>query len=1092
MISKRDIDRVLAASKIEEVVDEKLTKSGASYKCCCPFHKEKTPSFHVFPGTNTYKCFGCGKQGKPVDYLMEKNGFTFREAVLKLAEKNNITITEEQDAPADAKQEELDRKRELMINYYRKVQTFFVKNLQDKSLEAKTAYQYATDRWGADFVDEAGIGYAFNDFSKLREFARLEHIPEEVLIEMGLLKKNEKGNVYDTFRGRIMIPIRSTSQIIISYTARLVPDVTINNNDKEAPKYLHTSNNILFNKDKTVFGLDTAFRMGASKDLFYLVEGGPDVLRLHSIGVTNAVASLGSDWTDNQLKKLQRFAHNVCLIPDIDPVKEGEKFGTGIKKVMKTGEKCLEMGFKQVTVKEICIGSKTKGKSSGVEACKIKQDPDSYFKTMGDFNKVKEMNFIVWYASKLSAAYPDDLSTNVQTIARLLSYIQVDYQVSLLIDDIKKYIKATKNVWQDAIKEAQQSSARAKIKDNGQSNKTYDAKLLEKFGFQEIDNHYVSIEDRGREFAWSNFVLRPLFHVKDIGASLRIFNIINEDGDKELIELSQEDLVSLQRFKTKIESLGNYLWLAKDEQLTAMKRYLYKSTDTAYQIRQMGWQKHEGFYAFGNGIFDGQRWYNTNEFGIVNMDKESGHKNFYLPSASSIYADDPTVYQFERRFVNKSYCTFTLREYVEALVNSFGDNAKVGFAFLLATLYRDVVVSTTKMFPILNVFGVKGTGKSELGHSLMSFFIINNTPTNIQNSTMAALAEVVAQCSNALVHIDEYKNSIDINKMEFLKGLWDGTGRSRMSIDKDKKREITQVDAGVILTGQEMPTKDIALFSRLIFLKTTMNGLQRTIEERRTFQKLLELRKQGCSHLTIELLRYRPQVEANFAASYQIAYDDLKNGIGEIEVEERLMNNWAVPLAAFHSLRNSIDVPYDYDDLLKVSAKLLVEQNEQTKDGSELASFWNIVEYLYREGLIFEKSDYKIEHVASLTLLDKDKKSYVKPIEARPVLFLRLPRILELYQRHGRETGEELIPKKTIDYYLKSDGSIYLGKSVTKRFDKIINGNPQYITKTKIVNGSTVTQSVVDETTDQPLCFDYNAVREQYGIQLRSATQSQD
>lgn len=129
-----------------------------------------------------------------------------------------------------------------------------------------------------------------------------------------------------------------------------------------------------------------------------------------------------------------------------------------------------------------------------------------------------------------------------------------------------------------------------------------------------------------------------------------------------------------------------------------------------------------------------------------------------------------------------------MREYSDKLVQVFGDNAKVGICFLLASLFRDIIVGQTKSFPILNLFGPKGSGKSELGHSLMSFFIIKNTPPNIQNATIAALGDAVAQCANSLVHIDEYKNSIDLDKREFLKGIWDGTGRSRMNMDRDKKK----------------------------------------------------------------------------------------------------------------------------------------------------------------------------------------------------------------------------------------------------------------------------------------------------------------
>lgn len=129
----------------------------------------------------------------------------------------------------------------------------------------------------------------------------------------------------------------------------------------------------------------------------------------------------------------------------------------------------------------------------------------------------------------------------------------------------------------------------------------------------------------------------------------------------------------------------------------------------------------------------------------------------------------------------------------------------------------------------------------------MAFFVIENQPPNIQSSTKAALGETVAQCANALVHLDEYRNDLEMEKREFLKAIWDGTGRTRMNMDRDKKRETTAVDCGVIVSGQEMATADIALFSRMIFL--TFDTSEFTAEAKRKFNELMEERKKGLSHL---------------------------------------------------------------------------------------------------------------------------------------------------------------------------------------------------------------------------------------------------
>ena len=277
--------------------------------------------------------------------------------------------------------------------------------------------------------------------------------------------------------------------------------------------------------------------------------------------------------------------------------------------------------------------------------------------------------------------------------------------------------------------------------------------------------------------------------------------------------------------------------VASAKELTKLKKYLYEQTETAEEITQLGYQPKGKFYAFGNGVFDID-WHPVDEYGIVRLGERG---NYYLPASSKIYRDETKLFQFERRFVHLNYNSVGMGEYFQLLIDVFGDNAKVGICFLLATLFRDIITGYTKTFPILNLFGPKGSGKSELGHSLMAFFIIENVPPNIQNSTIAAMADLVAQCANALVHIDEFKNNIDIDKREFLKGLWDGAGRSRMNMDRDKKREITSVDCGVILSGQEMATADIALFSRFVYL--TFNKSEFSDEAKRKFNEMKEVRK---------------------------------------------------------------------------------------------------------------------------------------------------------------------------------------------------------------------------------------------------------
>lgn len=543
--------------------------------------------------------------------------------------------------------------------------------------------------------------------------------------------------------------------------------------------------------------------------------------------------------------------------------------------------------------------------------------------------------------------------------------------------------------------------------------------------------------------------------------------------------MKQEDLVSLSKFKQKVEGLGNYIWLASEKEMTRLKMYLYEQTETAIEITQLGWQR-KGFYAFGNGVFDTE-WHPVDEYGIVRLGEKG---NFYLPASSLIYRDDDKLFQFERRFVHLNYSSISLKEYFSKLVGVFGDNAKVGICFLLATLFRDIITGYTKSFPILNLFGPKGSGKSELGHSLMALFIIENIPPNIQNATIPALADLVAQCANALVHIDEFKNNIDIDKREYLKGLWDGAGRSRMNMDRDKKREITAVDSGVILSGQEMATADIALFSRLVFL--TFAKSEFTEEEKRRYNELVEIRKRGLTHLTLQILRHRARMEQQFVSNYHTCLSDVLEALGAEKVEDRILRNWIIPLAAFRTLEGVLDIPFSYPDIRQVTVDGILRQNAECKSNNELANFWNVVSYLQQDGEIFIEGDYRIEYLSRFkSTLVKIEQQYQEP---KAILMMRKNRIFMLYKKFGKQVGDSVLPEGSLIYYLENSKE-YMGKKNSVRFKNIQRGVEVQKVETTPTGGLSYKKT---STPDVALCFDYRMIRETYNINLEVEVEGQE
>lgn len=192
----------------------------------------------------------------------------------------------------------------------------------------------------------------------------------------------------------------------------------------------------------------------------------------------------------------------------------------------------------------------------------------------------------------------------------------------------------------------------------------------------------------------------------------------------------------------------------------------------------------------------------------------------------------------------------------------------------------------------------------------MNFFYKYETkyePLSITNASMPALSDYVGSVNDALVHIDEYQNAIDNRKVQWLKDLWNGIGRTKMNMEKDKKLVQAKVDSGIILTGQEMPTADIALFTRIIYL--TFDKGEHTREEKMNFAKLERYRQIGATHITLQLLKHREQFQAAFGLAWKKASEDLENALENDNILDRIMTNWTVLMASYIAIRDYIEFP---------------------------------------------------------------------------------------------------------------------------------------------------------------------------------------
>ena len=311
MIPHETVDRILDTAQIADVVGDFVTlkKRGANYIACCPFHNEKTPSFYVSPAKGIYKCFGCGKSGTAVGFVMEHESLSYVEALKYLAKKYHIEVVEKEESAEEIAQKQRNESLLLVSEYAGK---FFRESLQTQEGQV-VGYQYFRSRGLEDqTIRKYGLGWAPSDRKALAEAARAAGYKEEFLTETGLCIKYDDGRLVDRFFDRVIFPIHSVSGRVIAFGGRTLKT------DKSVAKYVNSPSTEIYDKSRSLYGIYFAKNEMARQDKCILVEGYLDVLSMHQLGITNVVASSGTSRTVEQIRLIRKFTTNVTIIYDGD------------------------------------------------------------------------------------------------------------------------------------------------------------------------------------------------------------------------------------------------------------------------------------------------------------------------------------------------------------------------------------------------------------------------------------------------------------------------------------------------------------------------------------------------------------------------------------------------------------------------------------------------------------------------------------------------------------------------------------------------------------------------------------------------------
>jgi hypothetical protein len=533
-----------------------------------------------------------------------------------------------------------------------------------------------------------------------------------------------------------------------------------------------------------------------------------------------------------------------------------------------------------------------------------------------------------------------------------------------------------------------------------------------KHGFYEHDGSCYSMTKDGPKMV-CGFTFKVLFLVRSKTDPKRIVEIkktaANGNQYSAIVDFHTDCFVSLSNFKKAIEREGNFVFEGNETDLTRLKKKLFREERPSVEIKTLGWNKEHSFYAFANGVHKVE-FLPADEYGIV----PSEDKNFFLPFMSSIYSHDKETFKDEKRFRYKD-SKVKFNEWAELINKVYGANGQIGLCFYISSLFRDYIIAELDSFPMLYLFGQRSSGKSTMAKSFMRMFGEAQDSISLENpSSVKAIFRTLANFCNAIVHLDEYKNSCGKDTVGMLKGFFDGYGYKRSMFSNDTRTHMTPVLSSVITSGQEMPNIDNALFTRYLLLQF-LNSLKDAHDE--NFNALKALEKKNLSSITCEIVSHRDIIKKGFRKIYDHLHLYLAKSFKDNgqPIEDRLIKNMATVLTPVIILMEveAFKFPFTAQELYDSAANVLQQQNALIRNSHDAQRFWQIFEFLARDGKVESNVDYKFRGTH---------------------LYIRLGKIHPLYmEKHKGMYNIIGLDKTTLEYYLKNDAAFFTNEK-TLRF----------------------------------------------------------
>lgn len=990
IVNAEDITSMIS---IDDIIGEfvELKHRGVNKVGCCPFHKESTPSFSVSRRKGIYKCFGCGEAGDVVEFLKKYKKMSYPEAIQYLSSRVGIAIRYEEGTNAEeaaARYKENRAKTDILQSEMNKAWDIM------RTHPLKPNIPYAGKTYTAETIAKWKIIHYEG-----KHLMNLSKLSKETLMELGVINQSESGRYFDSYINRAVFPLVSTSNEIIAFTARRL-------DDKKELKYINSPTNLIFNKSAVLFGLNQNKESIKDKEFLYLVEGTTDVIMLDQYGIGNAVATMGTDLTLHHCKKMSMYTDRVSVLRDGDPA--------GLK----------------AAIKDVEIITKSQLQSS-VVILPNKEDPASFIIKKGteEFKKYVDKNTedgIIWRIKIELGTKKDPFQRNAATeiAARLLALIKSDTLRESYVKDVSTLIGVTQKIMSDAVKD------QITLKLDKKEKLSEEQELCKaKYGIYQANNRIFSWNNQ----VLSNFAIKPIFLVRNGSRSNRIFEMTNEDNFSICLSIDSDDMTSLNTFRKGTEMHGNYVFEGQDKDFIKLRKLIYSDMQKVYQLPHLGYISQSNIYAWGNGITTPKgEFIPVDEFGHVIYDKF----HYYLPAFSKMLTQEIVQNQddtdYEKNFIYRK-SEFDFKTWYYEYSNIFADNAMISIGFYVATIFRDYVQKKYNFFPILNLFGPAGSGKSTMAAVLTTMFGQPVQSVHCITATWSAFFRTPAQIANAIRVYEEYSEKVEKERQEGLKSFYDGFGRPLAKKETSNKTESIPVLSTIVLVGQVLPTHDPALLTRCItvFFKEYQSSQHAELKINR-FKKL---GKRGdFAHVTADIHTHREEIIEKFEELFEPTKDLILERFEKTKAPNaRVLMNYSIVSTFLCAALEVFNIKYALVDVLNDIINRIKDQNQVNEGATELLEFWTVLSFLIDTKKL-DPSFFIIEMANKVRITDDQGTSKdVEFAQAKKLLYIKVNHVHKEYLMSARSQGlQRTLDANTIKYYLKTNRS-YIGEIKAKR-----------------------------------------------------------